>query len=194
MRITQGRSTGLRYHRISSPVHQTHPIGVYLRRDSYRQTAIRSASSSSTCPSFLVSRSHPVTRSVSNLGYIADVTFCGDWAGNSYATSGCPGTCEERLQDPKNFEVSRPCWDTYSEADRRRMRPGLSMTSRFTENNQCMGLSVQIPPRPQCRLGYPSRRSPYYGLHWFPSDNRGQLYHEGNTILRLLFTFPITTL
>ena len=35
----------------------------------------------------------------------ADITFCGDWAGNSYATSGCPGTCAERLQDPKNFEV-----------------------------------------------------------------------------------------
>ncbi|KAF8203636.1 glycoside hydrolase family 16 protein [Pholiota molesta] len=27
----------------------------------------------------------------------------GDWAGNSYATSGCPGTCEERLMDPANF-------------------------------------------------------------------------------------------
>ena len=30
----------------------------------------------------------------------------GDWAGNSYATSGCPGTCEERLMDPTNFVVS----------------------------------------------------------------------------------------
>jgi len=37
--------------------------------------------------------------------FTADITFCGDWAGNSYATSGCPGTCAERLQDPKNFEV-----------------------------------------------------------------------------------------
>ncbi|KAF8968342.1 hypothetical protein BDZ97DRAFT_1902949 [Flammula alnicola] len=27
----------------------------------------------------------------------------GDWAGNSYATSGCPGTCPERLMDPTNF-------------------------------------------------------------------------------------------
>ncbi|KAI6031810.1 concanavalin A-like lectin/glucanase domain-containing protein [Pisolithus microcarpus] len=27
----------------------------------------------------------------------------GDWAGNSYATSGCPGTCEEILTDPGNF-------------------------------------------------------------------------------------------
>lgn len=35
----------------------------------------------------------------------------GDWAGNSYTTSGCPGTCEERLMDPSNFEVIRKsCW------------------------------------------------------------------------------------
>nr|VWO96731.1 Mixed-linked glucanase [Ganoderma boninense] len=27
----------------------------------------------------------------------------GDWAGNSYATSGCPGTCTDRLMDPSNF-------------------------------------------------------------------------------------------
>ncbi|PPQ88666.1 LOW QUALITY PROTEIN: hypothetical protein CVT25_010242 [Psilocybe cyanescens] len=36
--------------------------------------------------------------------YTSDITFCGDWAGNSYATSGCPGTCEDRLMDPVNFE------------------------------------------------------------------------------------------
>ncbi|KAH9484074.1 putative glycosidase C21B10.07, partial [Psilocybe cubensis] len=35
---------------------------------------------------------------------ILDITFCGDWAGNSYATSGCPGTCPERMTDPTNFE------------------------------------------------------------------------------------------
>ncbi|KJA19486.1 glycoside hydrolase family 16 protein [Hypholoma sublateritium FD-334 SS-4] len=34
---------------------------------------------------------------------VFDITFCGDWAGNSYATSGCPGTCPERLMDPTNF-------------------------------------------------------------------------------------------
>lgn len=53
---------------------------------------------------------------------IIDITFCGmtlslrillclmiqpvgDWAGSSYATSGCPGTCAERLMDPANFVV-----------------------------------------------------------------------------------------
>lgn len=39
----------------------------------------------------------------SNHSIIFDITFCGDWAGNSYATSGCPGTCAERVQDPSNF-------------------------------------------------------------------------------------------
>ncbi|KAF5313963.1 hypothetical protein D9611_006836 [Ephemerocybe angulata] len=38
---------------------------------------------------------------------VFDITFCGeypsDWAGNSYATSGCPGTCDDRLMDPANF-------------------------------------------------------------------------------------------
>ncbi|KJA15955.1 glycoside hydrolase family 16 protein [Hypholoma sublateritium FD-334 SS-4] len=39
----------------------------------------------------------------SNHNIVFDITFCGDWAGNSYATSGCPGTCAERLTDPTNF-------------------------------------------------------------------------------------------
>ncbi|KAF8626517.1 hypothetical protein AX15_004822 [Amanita polypyramis BW_CC] len=38
-----------------------------------------------------------------NHSIVFDITFCGDWAGNSYATSGCPGTCDERLMDPNNF-------------------------------------------------------------------------------------------
>ncbi|KAI9445170.1 glycoside hydrolase family 16 protein [Lactarius indigo] len=38
-----------------------------------------------------------------NHSIIFDITFCGDWAGNSYATSGCPGTCSDRLVDPTNF-------------------------------------------------------------------------------------------
>jgi len=39
----------------------------------------------------------------SNHAIIFDITFCGDWAGNSYATSGCPGTCADRIMDPSNF-------------------------------------------------------------------------------------------
>ncbi|KAF9076327.1 concanavalin A-like lectin/glucanase domain-containing protein [Rhodocollybia butyracea] len=38
-----------------------------------------------------------------NHSIIFDITFCGDWAGNSYATSGCPGTCSSQLMEPSNF-------------------------------------------------------------------------------------------
>jgi len=38
-----------------------------------------------------------------NHSIIFDITFCGDWAGNSYNSSGCPGTCEAVLMDPTNF-------------------------------------------------------------------------------------------
>ena len=38
---------------------------------------------------------------------VTDITFCGDWAGNSYATTpGCSGTCQDHLMDPSNFVVS----------------------------------------------------------------------------------------
>ncbi|KAI0094915.1 glycoside hydrolase family 16 protein [Irpex rosettiformis] len=45
---------------------------------------------------------NPMTNFV-NHSIVFDITFCGDWAGNSYATSGCPGTCSDRLMDPANF-------------------------------------------------------------------------------------------
>ncbi|KLO20267.1 hypothetical protein SCHPADRAFT_992348 [Schizopora paradoxa] len=35
---------------------------------------------------------------------VFDITFCGDWAGNTYATTpGCTGTCPDHLTDPTNF-------------------------------------------------------------------------------------------
>jgi len=34
---------------------------------------------------------------------VFDITTCGDWAGASFATSGCPGQCGETVQDPNNF-------------------------------------------------------------------------------------------
>jgi len=45
----------------------------------------------------------PLSNFFVNHSMIFDITFCGDWAGNSYATTTCPGTCEERLMDPSNF-------------------------------------------------------------------------------------------
>ncbi|CAK9783546.1 hypothetical protein CC85DRAFT_323762 [Cutaneotrichosporon oleaginosum] len=34
---------------------------------------------------------------------IMNVNLCGDWAGSTYAASGCPGTCVERVADPANL-------------------------------------------------------------------------------------------
>ncbi|KAI0825151.1 glycoside hydrolase family 16 protein [Trametes gibbosa] len=53
----------------------------------------------------------PITNFV-NHSIVFDLTFCGDWAGNSYATSGCPGTCSDRLIDPGNFVNAS--WDINS--------------------------------------------------------------------------------
>ena len=40
---------------------------------------------------------------------LTDITFCGVWAGATYGTTQCPGTCEERMMAPENFVV-RPQW------------------------------------------------------------------------------------
>ncbi|KAG2154871.1 glycoside hydrolase family 16 protein [Suillus clintonianus] len=52
----------------------------------------------------LSTQSCNITQFFANHSIVFDITFCGDWAGNSYATSGCPGTCENRLMDPTNFD------------------------------------------------------------------------------------------
>ncbi|KAG1757546.1 glycoside hydrolase family 16 protein [Suillus lakei] len=51
----------------------------------------------------LSTQSCNITQFFANHSIVFDITFCGDWAGNSYATSGCPGTCENTLMDPTNF-------------------------------------------------------------------------------------------
>jgi hypothetical protein len=38
-----------------------------------------------------------------NHSIIFDITFCGDWAGTSYADTTCAGTCSDRLMNPNNF-------------------------------------------------------------------------------------------
>jgi hypothetical protein len=35
---------------------------------------------------------------------VFDTTLCGDWAGATYSSAGCPGTCADRLKDPSNFK------------------------------------------------------------------------------------------
>lgn len=43
--------------------------------------------------------SHFVEHSV-----VIDTTLCGDWAGQAYGSSGCPGTCPEAVANPDNFQ------------------------------------------------------------------------------------------
>lgn len=34
---------------------------------------------------------------------VLDTTLCGDWAGATYASAGCPGTCAQAVSKPENF-------------------------------------------------------------------------------------------
>lgn len=45
---------------------------------------------------------------------IFDITLCGDWAGATYGQSSCPGTCAQRVMDPKNFDNAK--WEVNSVA------------------------------------------------------------------------------
>ncbi|KAG8924549.1 hypothetical protein FRC01_011360 [Tulasnella sp. 417] len=39
---------------------------------------------------------------------VINTTLCGDWAGSAYSSdSSCPGTCAERVADPKNFDTAQ---------------------------------------------------------------------------------------
>jgi len=41
---------------------------------------------------------------------IINLTFCGDWAGNAYASSGCPSTCIDYVNNhPEAFK--KAYWD-----------------------------------------------------------------------------------
>jgi len=34
---------------------------------------------------------------------VINTSLCGDFAGSAYESSGCPGTCAQHVEDPKNF-------------------------------------------------------------------------------------------
>jgi len=72
-----------------------------------------------------------------NHSIIFDITFCGDWAGTSYISSGCPGTCSDRIIDPTNFA-----------------------NASWTIN------SLQVYQSPQVHSGIMSNRQRVYGAVW----------------------------
>ncbi|KAF9454288.1 glycoside hydrolase family 16 protein [Macrolepiota fuliginosa MF-IS2] len=38
---------------------------------------------------------------------VIDTTLCGDWAGATYTSAGCPGTCQQAVADPNNFKNAK---------------------------------------------------------------------------------------
>jgi len=42
-----------------------------------------------------------------NLQLVFDITLCGDWAGATYTSAGCPGTCAQAVADPSKFDFAR---------------------------------------------------------------------------------------
>jgi len=55
---------------------------------------LKGAWESANCPSSTYFR---------DMSMVFDITLCGDWAGNDYATSGCPGNCASRVMAGGNF-------------------------------------------------------------------------------------------
>lgn len=42
-----------------------------------------------------------------NHSLVLDISLCGDWAGNTYQSDGCPGTCAEAVANNANFKHAK---------------------------------------------------------------------------------------
>ncbi|KAJ7491141.1 glycoside hydrolase family 16 protein [Mycena latifolia] len=38
---------------------------------------------------------------------VLNTAICGDWAGATYQSAGCPGTCADHITDPRNFALAK---------------------------------------------------------------------------------------
>ncbi|KAG8986025.1 hypothetical protein FRB90_004258, partial [Tulasnella sp. 427] len=38
---------------------------------------------------------------------VINTTLCGDWAGSAFSGDGCPGTCADRVANPRNFDTAQ---------------------------------------------------------------------------------------
>ena len=85
-----------------------------------------------------------------------DITFCGDWAGTSYISSGCPGTCSERIIDPANFAVRLQSVFFLL----------LLMSRVFLQNASWTINSLQVYQSPQIRNGDPFSGQASYWAIW----------------------------
>ena len=109
----------------SQKVHPTRQVGVYPPLSSQLR-GVTQASTSFSTRSYLVGSRSYIFRITTYIRVFARhyylryamqyvkfsrfATSCarttGDWAGSSYATSGCPGSCGATVQDPSNFIIS----------------------------------------------------------------------------------------
>lgn len=46
----------------------------------------------------------PMKTYFNDMSIVFDMTLCGDWAGNVYSTSGCPGNCTTQIMSGANFK------------------------------------------------------------------------------------------
>ncbi|KIM86174.1 glycoside hydrolase family 16 protein [Piloderma croceum F 1598] len=81
-----------------------------------------------------------------NHSVIFDITFCGDWAGNSYATSDCPGTCAERVMDPSNFVNAS--WSINS----LKVYQKISLTGKISSAERTIALDARVISLIACLL------------------------------------------
>ncbi|KIM85230.1 glycoside hydrolase family 16 protein [Piloderma croceum F 1598] len=87
-----------------------------------------------------------ISKFFSNHSIIFDITFCGDWAGNSYATSGCPGTCAERIMDPSNFVNAS--WSINS----LKVYQKTVLTGSISDAKRTIALDTRVVPLITCAL------------------------------------------
>ncbi|KAF8342350.1 concanavalin A-like lectin/glucanase domain-containing protein [Cantharellus anzutake] len=56
---------------------------------------LKAAWTSTACPPSKYFRQHSI---------VIDTTLCGDWAGTTYTSAGCPGTCTQQIMTAGNFD------------------------------------------------------------------------------------------
>jgi len=64
------------------------------RPELWSKTFLKAAWETKTCP---------INTYFKKMRMVFNITLCGDWAGNAYAKSGCPGSCAARVEKGSNF-------------------------------------------------------------------------------------------
>lgn len=74
------------------------PLDIKLERpvpDLWSPSYLKAAWPSITCSTSKFFKQHSI---------VIDITLCGDWAGSTYGSAGCPGTCAQQVMTASNFD------------------------------------------------------------------------------------------